>query len=120
VLTVPVLAIPVTVEVTCPRSHGRAASEPGAQLRSPDVGLSKCPSWRLCYHTPETTPACSLPFCFLAWVIVSGKTGTSLVICTLCYWLVPSSWRRTSFSFLENQSPSYYSSLKACLCYLYL
>ena len=44
VVTVPVLAIPVTVEVTYPRSHRRAVSEPGAQLRSPDGRLSKCPS----------------------------------------------------------------------------
>lgn len=44
-VTVPVLDVPVTVEVTCPRSHRRAVSEPGAQRRSPDGRLSKRLSW---------------------------------------------------------------------------
>lgn len=115
VVTVPVLAITVSTGVPCPRSHRRA----GAQPRSPDARLSALPCDGAVTHLEQPQPS-ACPSVSLFESSFLERLGCHLVICTSYYRVVPSSWHGPSSSFLENQSPSYYSYFEACLCYLCL
>lgn len=106
-VTVPRLARPVGAQVTCPRSRRRAVSEPGARLGP----------WSLpddCAIAPPKQPQPVVcPSVSLSDSSFLERLGRHLVICASCDWVVPSSWHRPSFSFWENQSPSYYSPSEA-------
>lgn len=109
-VTVAVLAIPVSTQVPGPRSPRRA----GAQPRSPDVRLGALPCDCAVTHLEQAQPsACPSVFLLESWFL--ERAGRHLVICTPHYRLVPSPWHGPSSSFLENQSPSYYSYFEACL-----